>query len=63
MFVLCISVTPPAIDRIKGLLTQSLPDVKSSHRIVSRRSGAGWVFALTRRCELLLKHLRRHSPL
>lgn len=42
MFVLRISVTPLAIDRIKGLLTQSLPDVKSSHRVEALGRGLGF---------------------
>jgi hypothetical protein len=42
MFVLRISVTSPAIDRIKALLTQSLPDVKSSHRVEAIGRGLGF---------------------
>jgi hypothetical protein len=42
MFVLRISVSPSAIDRIKALLTQSLPDVKSSHRVEAIGRGFGF---------------------
>jgi hypothetical protein len=42
MFVLRISVTSPAIERIKALLTQSLPDVKSSHRVEALGRGLGF---------------------
>lgn len=42
MFVLRISVTLPVIDRIKVLLTQSLPDVKSSHRVEALGRGLGF---------------------
>ncbi|MBR1163529.1 hypothetical protein [Bradyrhizobium elkanii] len=42
MFVLRISVTLPAIDRIKLLLTQDLPDVKSSHRVEALGRGLGF---------------------
>lgn len=33
MFVLSISVSPPAIERIKAALTKTIPEVKSSHRV------------------------------
>jgi hypothetical protein len=42
MFVLRISVTAPAVDRIKALLTQSLSDVKSSHRVEALGRGLGF---------------------
>ena len=42
MFVLRISVTAPAVDRIKALLTQSLPEVKSSHRVEALGRGLGF---------------------
>lgn len=42
MFVLRISVTPPAIDAIKAGLVKSLPDVKSSHRVEALGRGLGF---------------------
>jgi len=42
MFVLRISVAPSAIERIKVQLTQSLPDVKSSHRVEALGRGLGF---------------------
>ncbi|TWB93212.1 hypothetical protein FBZ93_111251 [Bradyrhizobium macuxiense] len=42
MFVLRISATSPAIDRIKARLTQDLPDVKSSHRVEAIGRGLGF---------------------
>jgi hypothetical protein len=42
MFVLRIFVTPPAIERIKAALTNSLPHVKSSHRVEALGRGLGF---------------------
>ncbi|MFL9503317.1 hypothetical protein ACJMQP_24935 [Rhodopseudomonas palustris] len=42
MFVLRISLTAPAVDRIKALLTKSLPEVKSSHRVEALGRGLGF---------------------
>lgn len=42
MFVLRISVTALTVDRIKALLTQSLPEVKSSHRVEAIGRGLGF---------------------
>jgi hypothetical protein len=33
MFVLCIFVSPPAVELMKSALTKSMPQVKSSHRV------------------------------
>ena len=42
MFVLRISVTPSALELIKAQLTQSLPDIKSSHRVEALGRGLGF---------------------
>jgi len=42
MFVLRISVSPSAIERIKAALTNSLPYVKSSHRVEALGRGLGF---------------------
>jgi hypothetical protein len=42
MFVLRISVTPLAVEKIKAELTKSLPDVKSSHRVEALGRGLGF---------------------
>lgn len=42
MFVLRISATLPAIERIKATLTTSLPHVKSSHRVEALGRGLGF---------------------
>ncbi len=42
MFVLRIRVTPSALDQLKLVLTKSLPDVKSSHRVEALGRGLGF---------------------